>query len=265
MGASKKSLLMFGGARSNSVGWAIAKYFARGGWRVIVCDLKGACDSAPLEDGVEFCYTDLMNDVEIQSAVRAGVDIFRDQFAGMIYAAGYNRIASVQEYTRENWETTLRLNLTAPFLCMQEFLKQTALARFPVDLCHSPFHYVILGSNTSYVAKTKSAAYGASKAGVVHMAACMSRELAPQGYRVTVLNFGPVLDTDMDMNTQIELWAQRGWNREQYMKEIVKNVPLKRFTLPEEIAQVAWFAMNIPAGEMFSGRAINFDGGQQQG
>lgn len=250
---------MFGGARVNSIGYAIADKLWNEDWNVAICDRPSVISNRAGKKTFNAIPCDLMFDEGIEYAVKKASEWAGNSLAGMIYAAGYNRIGGVAGYKRSDWETTLRLNLTAPFICMQQLMRL-----YPVPL-YVPFNYIILGSNTSYIAKTRTAAYGASKAGVVHMAACMHRELAPLGYRVTVLNFGPVLDTDMDLITQEELREQRGWDHDEYLKQLTKNIPVKRFTKPQEIADVAWFILEHSVGELFGGRAVNFDGGQQQG
>jgi len=148
--------------------------------------------------------------------------------------------------------------VTAPWTVLKAFVKRYGHRTVPLRM-------VILGSNTAYIAKTNTMAYGASKAAVNHMVACASRELVPLGYRITVVNFGPVSGTEMDTRTRQELVAQRGWTDAQYDHEVTKNIPLKRFITRQEVAEIVYFLLDNPAAEWFTGRPVNCDSGQQQG
>jgi len=263
-----KILILFGGARPNSIGAAIARAFVdTDKWAVHLFDKPEVVKAESWVNdypAIVMHKCDLLRVTDIFDAIQLVESYANDdhELAGMIYAAGFNRINAVVDYQLDDFEKTMHLNVTAPFLCMQavvrRFTKTTPSGK--------PFIYTILGSQTAYIAKTRTAPYGASKAAVNHLAACMHRELAPAGYRVNVLNFGPVLDTDMDVITQDELKRQRGWGKDEYLHELTKNIPIKRFTKPEEIATLALFLQEHPeVGELFGGRGLNFDGGQLQG
>lgn len=268
-----KLLMLFGGARPNSIGAAILRKFLVNDWFVCLADkpevfVEGSIRDNPCVFTISCDLMNMNNDIEnaIDSMYR-DVMLEREdlEFSGMIYAAGFNRINAVKDYRWDDFEQTMHLNVAAPFFCMQAVLNRFGVAPMYRETGR-PFIYTILGSQTAYVAKTRSAPYGASKAAVNQLAACMHRELAPSGYRVNVLNFGPVLDTDMDLITQNELKHQRGWGKEEYLVQLTKNIPIKRFTTPEEIAEMAFFLQDKPnMGELFGGCNIRFDGGQQQG
>ncbi|QFU07752.1 Gluconate 5-dehydrogenase [Rhodobacteraceae bacterium THAF1] len=99
----------------------------------------------------------------------------------VIHAAGLNTRETASDVTREGWEATLALNLSAPF-----FLSQ---ALVPAMQGKSWGRIVNFASLQSYRAFAGGIAYGASKGGVAQMTRAMAE--AWSGHGITANAIGP--------------------------------------------------------------------------
>lgn len=182
---------------------------------------------------------------------------------GVAYCAGYNRMAPVRELDNELWEQTLWLNMGAVVQVVQELLAAKDDGRLQI-FSQDPLRFVILGSNTAYVARRNSAAYAASKAGVVHLSKSLDRELAHEGLRFTTVDPGTVMATAMTEQT-LQQMVQLGLAEDEAAARdlLLKNVPGNTPTYPWDVARVVAFVLthNLP----FGGNSIRMDAGQQQG
>lgn len=93
------------------------------------------------------------------------------------------------------------------------------------------------------------AAYGASKGGVVTLSQVMAVELAGCGVRVNVIAPGPI-ETPLVAAVHTEA-IRRDW---------LRQVPMRRYGTPEEIAGVAAFLCSDDAGYV-TGHVLAADGG----
>jgi NAD(P)-dependent dehydrogenase (short-subunit alcohol dehydrogenase family) len=93
-------------------------------------------------------------------------------------------------------------------------------------------------------------AYGASKAGVIHMTKVMAVELAPLGIRVNAIAPGPVATP---MVTEVHTVQARA--------EWMRTVPQRRYGTPEELAGAAMFLLDDGKPSYITGQTICVDGG----
>ncbi len=106
-----------------------------------------------------------------------------------------------------------------------------------------------------------SAAYGASKAGVVALTAALARELGPHNIRVNCVSPGNMA-TDMHWHA-----LQRRADREDVpfdalVTNLRSEIPLGRHGRPEDIAALVSFLAS-PDAFYITGQTINVDGGYQ--
>ena len=140
------------------------------------------------------------------------------------------------------WNEVLESNLTAVFFVSQAVALAMAKRRYGK---------IINVSSTSGVrAHEQGAAYGSSKAALIHLTKILAAEWGPLGVRVTSIAPG-LFRTDMTR----EEFADRVW-----LKRRQALVPLRRFGEPEDLAGLAIFLAS-PASDHITGQTIIIDGG----
>jgi NAD(P)-dependent dehydrogenase (short-subunit alcohol dehydrogenase family) len=114
--------------------------------------------------------------------------------------------------------------------------------------------------NTSVAASTgnpTTSAYSATKAALRSLARTAAAELAPRSIRVNAVAPGPIVTPIFD---------KTGLPKEAFdafAKEIIAQVPMKRFGQPEEVAATVAFLASKDASYI-TGVEINVDGGLGQ-
>jgi 3-oxoacyl-[acyl-carrier protein] reductase len=160
----------------------------------------------------------------------------------LVNNAGTWPTAYVKDMTEEEWNATVAVNLTGPFLACREAVRRWLAAgrggRIVNIVSQAAFH----GSTSGH------AHYAASKAGVVAFTVSLAREVARHGIHVNAVAPGMVA-TDMAREALEK-------NREEYLKRI----PLGRIADPAEVANVVVFLSSERAGYM-TGATVDVTGG----
>ena len=103
----------------------------------------------------------------------------------LVANAGSGAVIPFLELTVEAWDSTLALNLTGTFLCLQE------AARIMVDMPEgSNRAMVVVSSIRALGIRPGLAAYASTKAAVNQLVRMVAYELAPSGIRVNALSPG---------------------------------------------------------------------------
>jgi meso-butanediol dehydrogenase/(S,S)-butanediol dehydrogenase/diacetyl reductase len=242
------SALVTGGG--SGIGAAIARRLARDGFEVCVSGRRREPVEAVAREigGVAVCA----DTAEPAGAERA-VDAARARLGrldAVVCNAGIGASGTVAEQALDRWYRVLATNLTGTFLICRAALPHLVASRGAV---------VTVASLAGLRAGPASAAYCASKAGVVMLTQCIALDHGPQGVRANCVCPGwirtPMADGEMD-----ELAARRHTDREGAYAAAVAHVPAGRAGGPEEVADaVAWLAG--PASSYVNGAVIAVDGG----
>ncbi|MGR3465651.1 SDR family NAD(P)-dependent oxidoreductase [Limimaricola sp.] len=168
---------------SSGLGRRAGLVLARAGCSVVGVARRGdaldawRAEAGPATAGVTADLSDLDGVADLAERVAApfgAPDI-------IVHAAGINTREPAPEVTRQGWEVTLALNLSAPF-----FLSQ---ALVPAMQARGWGRIVNFASLQSYRAFPGGIAYGASKGGVAQMTRAMAEAWSGQG--VTANAIGP--------------------------------------------------------------------------
>lgn len=163
---------------------------------------------------------------------------------------GVGTSAAVCDDTLEDWESTIRINLTGPFL-----LARAALPR----LIETRGSIVNISSTSGWFAGPGWASYCTSKAGVIMLTRCLANDYGPQGVRANCVCPGWVRTPmgDEDMGVVADAW---GASLDDAYWLCSRDTPLRRPAEPEEIAEVVVFLAG-PKASYVTGAAIPVDGG----
>jgi 3-oxoacyl-[acyl-carrier protein] reductase len=218
----------------SGIGRATARRFAAEGATVIAADVD-------LERALETCEglsnatakrADVTRREDIEALV-AGHDRIDVYFNNAGVPA---RIKPLAELTREEWDRTLDVNLTALFVAAQVVAPKLRGGGL----------LLVTASIIANRPRPGLSAYVASKAGVVGLAKALATELAPD-VRVNVINPGPA-------NTP--MLAGFG-----FATDPAEALPLKRLIEPEDIAGAAAYLASDDA-RAITGAVFNVDGGR---
>ncbi|MEV3985209.1 SDR family oxidoreductase [Nonomuraea sp. NPDC049758] len=155
-----RSVLVTGGTQG--IGAGIARAFRAAGADVTVCARK---DPGPL-DGLRFVQADVRVPADVERLV-AGFD----RLDVLVNNAGGSPPAPVSGTSPRLHARVIELNLTAPLLVSQRAHPLLAAARGAI---------VMIGSVSGARPSPGTAAYGAAKAGLHHLARCLAAEWAPE-------------------------------------------------------------------------------------
>jgi 2-keto-3-deoxy-L-fuconate dehydrogenase len=168
--------------------------------------------------------------------------------------AGIGAGSTIAETSFEDWRAVMRVNLDGAFLTLQAALKA-------IRSTGSGGAIVITASAAGIKAEPGIAAYGASKAAVIHLARIAAKEAAADGIRVNAIAPGGV-ETPIWSNVPFfgKLVDTTGSEAEAYKAMGAASSPLGRFAKPDEIAGQIAFLLSEEAAFM-TGACLVADGG----
>jgi meso-butanediol dehydrogenase/(S,S)-butanediol dehydrogenase/diacetyl reductase len=234
----------------SGIGAAIARALARDGFAVCVSGRRAEpLERVAGEIGGAAVAADISSPAGAERAVDGALERF-GRLDAVVCNAGIGASGTVAEQRPEAWDAVLATNLTGTFLTCRAALPHLLRSRGAV---------VTVASLAGLRAGPESAAYCASKAGVIMLTQCIALDHGPAGVRANCVCPGwirtPMADGEMD-----ELAARRQTDREGAYAAAVAHVPAGRAGGPEEVADaVAWLAG--PASSYVNGAVITIDGG----
>jgi NAD(P)-dependent dehydrogenase (short-subunit alcohol dehydrogenase family) len=232
----------------SGLGQATARRLAAEGAAVACLDIAGEAAEKTAaevaESGAEArAYTaDVSDPVSARAAVDgAAEDLGRPQV--VVNCAGIGRFAHTHEVPFDEWQRIIGVNLTGTFLVCQ--------AAIP-HLLEGGGAIVNIASNAGIKAQPYSAAYCASKAGVVHLTRCIADEYVKRGIRANCVAPGGI-DTPLQ-NEFMQMPDGVDWKA---FRKVMS--PLGNSTA-DEIAGVVLFLASDETRYM-TGSIVSIDGG----
>ena len=242
--AGKAAIVTGAGA---GIGLAIAARLADEGCGVLCTDIDGAAaDAAALKIGGVGHRADVSDEDQVIGMVDACVA----EFGGvdkLVANAGVVHFAPLIETTVEDFDRVIRINLRGAWLCT----KHAA----PKMVERGGGAIVNMSSLAGQVAAAGSAAYGMSKAGIIHLSRITAAELRSGNVRSNAV-LPAFVDTPMQQTAMATFDEVLGVGGADNMIARLQG----RMAGPEEIAGVVAFLLSDDAS-MVNGTAQIADGG----
>jgi 2,3-dihydro-2,3-dihydroxybenzoate dehydrogenase len=246
-----KTFFVAGGGNPDGIGYATALLLAERGASVALADLheqavKELADKLPGPG----CHSGHALDVTDSASVNAAVNSVvarHGTIHGVAITAGIYSGATFLQTTRDSWERVFAVNSTGTLLVAQAVAKQM-IARGEGG------RIVAVASIGGRAARVMGAAYGASKAAVIHLVRYMALDLAPYRINVNVLCPG---STATSMMGAIDHQAAVRGDLEKWRL----GIPLGHMADARDQAASIAFLFSDDARHM-TGQVITVDGGQ---
>lgn len=203
-------ILVTGG--SGGIGKSIVKKFNKAGHVVV----------APSRDELDLSKKVILSDI---------------QFDAVINNAGINPLKNITEISDQE---VMKVNYDAPLQIIQQCLPYMVKQKFG--------RIVNIGSIWIEIAKSKRAAYSASKSALHALTQALTAEYADSNILTNTVSPG-FIGTDLTYQN----------NTEQELNGLIKNVPVQRLGQPDEVADLVYYL--TVNNNFITGQNIIIDGG----
>lgn len=217
-----KTGIVTGGARG--IGRAIAERLSRDGARIMVADIDettAQTTASDLGDQVIAQQMDVTSDSSWNAAVERALRVW-DKIDILINNAGIaGRSATVWDYTVEEWNQVIGIDLTGVFLGCRAVVPRMIEAGYG--------RIVNISSVAGKEGNPNAAPYSAAKAGVIGLTKSLAKEVATKGILVNAITPAPI---------ETEILKQISQEHINYM---LSRIPMGRIGQPEEVATLVAF------------------------
>lgn len=240
---SDKIVIVTGAGRG--IGLTIARTFAENGATVIISDYNqnSLADAIDLFKAKAFNFDaipcNVTDSAEVQNLIESVIQK-HTRIDVLINNAGITRDTILLRMKEEQWDAVINTNLKGVFMvsraAVKYFLKQQA------------GKIINISSVVGLTGNIGQANYSASKAGVIGFSKTLAKEMASRHVTVNVIAPG-FIDTAMTAGLSEEVRAG-----------FLKNIPLNKMGMPQDVANAALFLAS-PLADYITGQVLKVDGG----
>jgi NAD(P)-dependent dehydrogenase (short-subunit alcohol dehydrogenase family) len=259
-GLRDKVVLVTGGA--GGIGVVAAQRFVEEGARVVLADLDAAAleaadtvlASAAASSGASRVRSLLLDITDVGAVEHVIATTVRDagQLDVLVNTAGVWTEGPSDAVREADWDRCLEVNLKGLFFCCSRAIPHLRATRGCI---------VNIASDAGLVGTPETAAYSASKGGVVLITKVLAIELAPHGVRVNA-----VCPADV-MTSMLEGQARASGDPDAYYRMLLSCYPqgeAARFIQPQEVADLVVYLASTAAASI-TGAAVSIDNGTTAG
>lgn len=239
----EKVVIITGGTRG--IGYETVKKFLENGAKVALLGSREESVNKALsnlkEENSSYEVIGFYPDLTKEEEIRKVFEKIEEEFGRidcLINNAGLSSSTKIEDYTTEEENKIIDLNIKAVYLCSKvvvPFLKKTKGS------------IINTSSMVSIYAQASGCLYPMSKFAVNGLTKALSRELAGFGIRVNAVAPG-ITETDMVKNLPKEM-----------IEPLINSIPLKRIGTPEDIANAFMFLASDMASYI-TGEILQVDG-----
>ena len=234
-----KTVLITGGSRG--IGKALVEQFSSAGYAVAFTYKNSENEAKSLAESTRALAirADSASCADITKAVNTVIECLGEVDI-LVNNAAVSSFSLLTDLTEEEWNNTLSVNLTAPFLYSK--------AVIPGMVRKKEGRIVNISSMWGLVGASCEAHYSASKAGLIGLTKALAKELGPSGITVNAVAPGLIAT---DMNKALS---------DEDISSICDETPLMRMGKPEEVARAVMYLCGDDAS-FITGEVLNISGG----
>ncbi|MEW5854017.1 MAG: 3-oxoacyl-[acyl-carrier-protein] reductase [Myxococcota bacterium] len=233
---------------SRGIGRAIAVELARQGAKVVV-NYQG--NEAAAQETVKLCAAaggpepmikrfDVSNSAEVTAAVKEIAEACGGKIDILVNNAGIARDMLLLRFKDEDWDATIKTNLSGAFYCCRAVAKYMTKARWG--------RIINVSSIVGQTGNAGQVAYAATKAGILGITTTLARELASRNVTVNAVAPG-FIETDMTAALP------------EHLKQAAQaTIPLGELGKPEDVAPAVAFLCSDGA-RYITGQCLAVNGG----
>jgi len=234
---------------NSGIGLATAKRFQQEGAKVVISGRsRRTLDEAvkTIGNGVLSIQADVANLADLDRLYKEVSDKL-GKIDVLFVNAGVAKFAPLAETSESTYDEQFDINIKGAYFTLQK----------AVPLLNDGASIILNTSVVDSKGNVGTSAYSATKAALRSLARTAAAELVGRGIRVNAVAPGPIVTP---------IFGKTGLPEEavdEFAKEIIEKVPMKRFGQPEEVAATVAFLASEDASYI-TGVEINVDGGSGQ-
>jgi 2-deoxy-D-gluconate 3-dehydrogenase len=237
--------IVVGGA--GDIGLAILEGLLEGGASAVAIDISPkvkALSTSLREKGYEIygLEVDIKNRNAIKRSVVDAVQLLGGDIDILVNAAGIQRRAPSEDFSEQDWDDVISVNLTAAFIYSQQ-VARAMIAKKRGKIIH-------VSSIMSQFGGVTIPAYAASKGGLSQLTKALSNDWAAKGVCVNAIAPGYI---DTQLNEALISDEKRS-------NEVLLRTPVKRWGVPADLKGAVIFLASS-ASDFVTGTVIPVDGG----
>ena len=250
IGLKDKRVVVTAGAQG--IGLAITAAFVEAGAEVHICDVSDEFLASAKRQfpSVTQSKTDVSNEAQVD-AMFAELEKRWGKLDALINNAGIaGPTARVEDTAASDWDQTIAVNLTGPFLCTRRAV--------PLLKKNGGGAIVNLSSAAGRLGFPLRTPYSASKFGVIGLTESWAMELGPDNIRVNAILPGIVVGERQERVIAAKA-ASYGIAHETMRERLLSKVSMRKMVTAQDIANQIIFICS-PAGAMISGQSLSVCG-----
>ena len=230
-----KTILIIGS--SGGLGTELVKYFEEKGYNLALHYLNNPPTTSA--QNVKTYQADITQESDVEKLIASVVADF-GAIDIVLHNAGVSKNGMSWKIGTDDWNETIAVNLTGPFLVSKHVIPHMRSANFGRILFMSS-----VVAQTGFVG---TAAYAASKAGLLGLTKTLAKELANKNITVNAValgyfNVGMIDDVPLEMQEQLKT-----------------NIPVGDLGNPEQLGALINYLMSDQANYL-TGQTLNLNGG----